>query len=639
MKIKNKILAFLLAICLIFGVMSPALAAEETQSQKSCRILFTHDLHSHLLSYKVQDEAGNVTQIGGFARLATLIKENKTDTTFLLDGGDYSMGSLFNCLFETAAPELNLMAAMGYDATTLGNHDFDYGLEGLAKDLAAATDTINHPALIASNIIYGDDDASQRLENAMQLYGALETKIIARNGVKIGVFGLLGEDAQNFTDSGSLTFKDTAEAAAACVETLEQQGADVIVCLSHSGTDEDPEKSEDELLAQNVDGIDVILSAHTHTTLETPICINDTLIVSAGCYGANLGVLDLTIDATGKVALANYELKATTPDVQEDESINQLIASYKNLAQAKYLTGLGKNFDDVILTSSFTTEKKANTLGNHNIQDLIADAYMYEAEQKGIDADFSMITAGLVRDAIYEGDTTESDIFSVLSLGQSDNGDPGYALVDAYISGETVNTLCQLDVIADLVMPEAHMGFSGLRYTYSNDRLPLDKVTSVEIQDENGNWQPVEDDQMYHIITSQYNADMINTINDLTKGIIKLTFYDAQGNEYAGSDDAISRDADGNALQEWVALSDYCHSFEKNAEGVSVLPESYATARETKTLDTTTGFFENPSHYGKLIYTTLIGTVVVLILIIFFIVLMIKLIKRSKKQKRLGNKL
>ncbi len=158
---------------------------------------------------------------------------------------------------------------MGYDATTIGNHEFDFGVEGLKKALITASAAPNHPTILNSNMVFGEDDTSQSVEEAFQKYGSLNTKIITRDGVKIGVFGLLSAKAQSSAnDFSPITFADTKERAKACVAELKNQGADVIVCLSHGGTDADYSQSEDQQLAKAVSGIDVIISGHTHTEEE-----------------------------------------------------------------------------------------------------------------------------------------------------------------------------------------------------------------------------------------------------------------------------------------------------------------------------------------------------------------------------------
>lgn len=641
MKLKRLVILAALC-CAALAFATPTFAAETGgTSNKELRILFTHDLQSNILPYDTLDQNGNRVTAGGFARLNTLIKQNRTDGSVLLDGGDYAMGSFFNSLYKTEAPELTLMGEMGYDATTIGNHEFDYGADGLKQDLLAASATKVHPTILNSNMVFGDDQTSQDLKSAFEKYGSLSTKIINKNGVKVGVFGMLSQNAQDYTnDTGGVTFASTTETAKNCVAELKSQGADVIVCLSHGGTDPDASKSEDQQLAKDVPDIDVIVSGHTHTTLESPIIQGSTIIVSCGWREEYLGVLDLTLDDSGNVSVKDYALKATASDVAQDTAIQPTIDRFKNDVQNNYLTPIGKSFDNVIATSDHTFSSWDDTLnqfGNYDIGDIITDAYLYESKQNGTGtpADIAVINAGLLRDTIYKGDISDSGAFNILNLGEGSDGSLGYSLVDFYLTGAEVKQLCQMDVTIYPLMHEIQFSFSGLRYTYNDSRLPLDKVISVDARDADGNWAPVENDKLYHLTCSQYVANMTSLASKLTKGIVNITPRDQNGNPVSNTDTLIAKTKSGAEMKEWVALSDYLTSFPKNDAGVSVIPSTYNTARDTKTsvANSPVTFFENPSSIGLAIYGIIAGITLIIVLIIVLVHH-----KRHKKRK-LGAKL
>ncbi len=228
----------------------------------------------------------------------------------VVDGGDFSIGSLIQTLYTTQAAELRTMGAMGYDAAAVGNHEFDHTGAGFAQMLNAAVDareaafaaaassrfgavqdyrqqygplTLALPALLTANYTPGPDNPDREtIQAAMDRYGVQETLLLEREGVTFGIFGLVGEDSHDCAPTSGFVLEDLAAAARRCVESLRDQGAEVIVCLSHAGTSEDAEASEDEALAKAVDGIDIIVSGHTHTTLAEPIVVNGTYIVSAG---------------------------------------------------------------------------------------------------------------------------------------------------------------------------------------------------------------------------------------------------------------------------------------------------------------------------------------------------------------------
>ena len=250
--------------------------AGETEELYFC-ILHTNDMHSELIphspavDYRPEEES---PAIGGFARLATAvneIRENKIkegEPVLLFDAGDFLGGAAFAWLaLNGYAAELTLMQRMGYDAVAIGNHEYDYGADVLAQYLLQAGYPEAHQKtlVLASNT----EAPPEHPLAASSLYrktGMFELE----NGLKVGVFGLIGKDAiQLLGETGNVQFLDQHEAARQAVDELERQGADVIVAISHSGVEEDRE------LAREVPGIDVIVGGHCHTALDKPVLQGD----------------------------------------------------------------------------------------------------------------------------------------------------------------------------------------------------------------------------------------------------------------------------------------------------------------------------------------------------------------------------
>lgn len=626
MKIKRMATVFLLLAFCLFWLAPAALAAgTENGEKRELRVLFTHDLHSYILPYDVADGLDGRTTMGGYARLATLIKENRTDNTVVLDAGDFSMGTLFNSIFKTHAPDLCLMGQMGFDDTTIGNHEFDYGTDGLAAALRSASKAQNRPAILNSNMVFGDDPKSEEIKAAFDAYGSSATKIIERDGLKIGVFGMLSQVAQDYTvNYAPLSFDDTIETAKACVDSLKAQNADVIICLSHGGTNPDIEKSEDQQLAKAVPDIDVIVSGHTHTTLDTPITEGRTTIVGCGWRGERLGLLDLKLEADNTVKVDSYQLIENSRDVAMDPDIAASINTYKDVVQQEFLTPLGKSFDATAAVSDHnfaTVDDLLGRFGNSDLGDIITDAYRYGAAQNGVDADISLVNAGLVRDTIYKGNLSESGVYNILSLGSGSDGSVGYSLVDFYLYGSELKTLCQIDVSMYPMMQEVQFSFSGLRYTYNDSRLPLDKVTGVETQTPDGTWTPLDEDRLYRVTTSQYLANMTGLMTKMSHGIITLAPRDKDGNPVSDTNTLIIHTPTGAEAKEWIALSDYIHSFPVGESGLRTIPASYNIAREVKTPvdNTLVTFFANPSSIALAVYGIIAGLIVLLIVIILLI--------------------
>ncbi|MDR0694198.1 MAG: metallophosphatase, partial [Prevotellaceae bacterium] len=238
-------------------------------------ILFTHDLHSMFVPHRVQNAAGTFALQGGYASLYTAIRQAREQypgQTVLVDAGDFSSGSFFYMLFPTDCAELQLMALMNYDAVTLGNHDFDFGTDGLAEALTAAKQTGNYPPVVAANAKPLNPSLA-RLATAFDYYGVREYIIVERNGKRIGIFGLIGDEAvRNAPAAAAVDFESRFDAATRIVKKLRNdEKADLVVCLSHSGTSAIKKYSEDEQLAEKVPGIDVIISGHSHTLLPEPL--------------------------------------------------------------------------------------------------------------------------------------------------------------------------------------------------------------------------------------------------------------------------------------------------------------------------------------------------------------------------------
>lgn len=344
----RKYLSKLIACCLAIVLFLPAVSAASAESSgRQVDILFLHDTHSHLNSF-LTVENGQDTVLGGFAKIKTLIDQVK-DTNpdaLVLDAGDFSMGTLVQTIFHTDAAELKMLGALGCDAATLGNHEFDYRSSGLAGALNAAVESGEPvPAMVLCNIDWEAMEADGLtqdqllLKNAFENYGMEDYIVLTKGDVKIAVFGIFGEDSLACAPTCVLQFKEASEAAAAVVaEIKEKEEADMIVCLSHSGTNEEESKSEDEILARAVPEIDLIVSGHTHSTLTAPICHGNTYIVSCGSYGRNLGSLSMSQQPDGRWHMDRYELLPVTETIQPDAAAQAKIDLLMEKVDSAYLS-------------------------------------------------------------------------------------------------------------------------------------------------------------------------------------------------------------------------------------------------------------------------------------------------------------
>ena len=261
-------------------------------SQTKITILHTNDVHSHIDPFGPED--GRNPNKGGVARRASLIEaiRKENPNTLLLDAGDIFQGTpYFN--YYGGELEFKLMSMLNYDVATIGNHDFDNGIDGLYAQLPHADFDFVSANYDFSNTIMDDH---------VKPY-----KIISKDGIKIGIFGL-GVELQGLVDKNlykETVYNDPTESAQEMSRILkEDEQCDLIICLSHLGYSYShlPDKISDLKLAEATKDIDLIIGGHTHTFLDKPTIVKNsegknTLVNQVGCYGINLGRIDFYFDS------------------------------------------------------------------------------------------------------------------------------------------------------------------------------------------------------------------------------------------------------------------------------------------------------------------------------------------------------
>ena len=553
----------LLALALSLSV-SQVWAADETAEEIT--ILYTHDMHSSFLPKEGPDGHSR----GGYARLKTLIDEQKEEhpNALVLDGGDFSMGSLFQTAYSTSALELRAMGQMGYDVTTFGNHEFDYRASGLADMLYAAVDSGDPlPAIVDANYLPPQGD--EETWDALYTYGVQDYRILERGGVLYVIFGLTGVDSDECAPMSGMELHDPVETAKRVVKEATEQcqtayGEDpVVICLSHSGTENG--KGEDYELARKVDGIDVIISGHTHTTLEQPIEVNDTYIVSAGENSKNLGVLTLTRTQDG-VELKDSRLVPVDERVPEDPEMAAWIEEAKSQVEQDYLADFDLEFDQVLVNNPYqfdTVDEVYDTQHESTLGNLLADAYYWAGNQASQDpVDVALTASGVIRDTFPKGPITVSQVFNVASLGIGADGVPGYPLISVYLTGKDLKNAIEVDASVPPLMSAAQLFYSGVGYSFNTNRMIFDKVDYAVLMREGGITEPIVDDQLYHVVTGLYIGQMLGAVESSTFNILTVTPRDAQGNpiDISQLEDYILHDDEGNEVKEWYAIASYLQS-------------------------------------------------------------------------------
>lgn len=622
-------LVMLLALALSLSV-SQVWAADE--GAEEITILYTHDMHSSFLPKEGPDGHSR----GGYARLKTLIDEQKEEhpNALVLDGGDFSMGSLFQTAYSTSALELRAMGQMGYDVTTFGNHEFDYRASGLADMLYAAVDSGDPlPAIVDANYLPPQED--EETWDALYTYGVQDYRILERGGVLYVIFGLTGVDSDECAPMSGMELRDPVETAKRVVEEATEQcqtayGADpVVICLSHSGTENG--KGEDYELARKVDGIDVIISGHTHTTLEQPIEVNDTYIVSAGENSKNLGVLTLTRTQDG-VELKDSRLVPVDERVPEDPEMAAWIEEAKSQVEQDYLADFDLEFDQVLVNNPYqfdTVDEVYDTQHESTLGNLLADAYYWAGNQASQDpVDVALTASGVIRDTFPKGPITVSQVFNVASLGIGADGVPGYPLISVYLTGKDLKNAIEVDASVPPLMSAAQLFYSGVGYSFNTNRMIFDKVDYAVLMREGGITEPIVDDQLYHVVTGLYIGQMLGAVESSTFNILTVTPRDAQGNpiDISQLEDYILHDDEGNEVKEWYAIASYLQSMGGEMD------QKYGQTDGRKLVYSSWNPVSLLKNAGLPTFVAILALVIVVVLLVVMVVLVRKFILRRMRR-------
>lgn len=643
---KRGVALFLGVLFLVAGLLTDSAVIAAETKEKTVDIVFTSDVHSHLDSFVTLFE-GEQTQIGGFARIKTLIDRKKAENpeTLYVDAGDFSMGTLIQTVYEDQAAELRMLGMLGCEATTLGNHEFDYRSNGLISMLGAAKNSGDPvPALLVCNLDWENADEEQTMvRQAFDAYGVKPYTIVEKNGVNIALIGVFGKDALACAPTCALKFSDPVTAVKQTVAEIEKkEDADMIVCLSHGGITDNLKTSEDEILAKEVPQLDLIISGHSHTALKEYVQYGDTYIVACGEYGEYLGYASMKRKEDGRWEMAAYSLRPVTPETEVDETVQGRIDQFMESVDELYLDQYGYTGDQVLAYNQVAFSRLLDLYENHteqNLGSIMADAYLYGARtargQEEKTFDIAVVPSGTIRDTYTTGKITVSDVFNSFSLGIGPDGIPGYPLINVYLTGAELKTVAEIDASVSDYMTSARLFMSGLHFTYNPNRMILNRVTEVKLVNSEGAAEELEDKRLYSIVADLYSGQMLAEVTGMSYGLLSVVPKDAQGNPIEDFEKAIIYDGD-QEMKAWVSIARYMQSFPENEEGVPEVPESYGQEQGRKKIDDSKNIFElvkNPNKYAMMI----IGVVLLaIVLVILLIALVVKLVRRIRRKGRTG---
>ena len=565
--------------------------------------------------------------------------------TLVLDGGDFSMGTLIQTVYDTEAAELRMLGQIGCDVTTLGNHEFDYQSKGLADMLNAAKnsgDTV--PSLVLCNVDWdameqaGLSEGQKQIQSAFEKYQVRDYVVVQKGNIKIAVLGVFGKDALVCAPTCELVWKDPVKAAKQTVEKIKKkEKVDMIACVSHSGTWDDADKSEDEILAKEVPDIDLIISGHTHSQLDKPIQHGNTYIVSCGEYGKNLGTISMTQKDDGRWKATSYELIPVSDEVNPDETTQAKIDALMDTVDINYLAKFGYTRKEVLAENDIEFNSLDEMGTKHeelNLGDIISDAYVYAVENSdnydGDPVDVAVVPSGTVRDTYAKGEITVESVYNSFSLGIGKDGLAGYPLISAYLTGKELKLVAEIDASISDFMTIARLYCSGLNFTFNPHRMILNKVTDCYLTGQDGKREEIQDDKLYHVVTDLYTGQMLGSVMDISYGLLSIIPKDKEGNPIEDLEEYAIME-ENQELKAWVAIARYMQSFDDtDGDGIANVSEYYATTHGRKVVENSRNLVQllkNPNKFFML----MIGIVTVAVLIVLLLIFFIRKVLRKRR--------
>ncbi len=437
----------------------------------SIRILFTNDIHGAVLPS--EDKNNPSIMKGGLSNLSSVIKEKQAEApSITLDGGDWFQGTYIGGM-DKGETVMKILNEMNYDATIVGNHDFDYGLDNLHH----LVDTANFPVL-GGNII---ENGTGKVMSGVQPYIMKEI-----NGVKVGIIGVAEDKTATDTNAENtvgLHFENSANTINKYKKELEKQGAQMVVVLSHNGPEVDAR------LAQQLEGVDVFVSAHSHQVINPPRVVGNTLLVQSGSKGMNLGQLDLVYDPkTDKVvSYTSTSNSITNQNSSPDPAVEGVLAPV--------MPEVNKKMGEVVGETTVTLTRRGR-YPETIMGDIVTDSMRHATG-----ADVAFTNSGGIRDEIRPGKITYGDVFKVIPF---DNG-----IVTMDLTGEQLKGVME----ESAKRTRGTIEVSGMKMDIDPRKPKGQRCSNIMV-----NGKPLDLKKTYRVATADFLAGGSNGYTDLTQG-------------------------------------------------------------------------------------------------------------------------
>jgi 5'-nucleotidase len=461
------------------------LGAGIAQADYSLTILHTNDFHarfepiSRFDSGCSSDDNAEGKCFGGTARLITAVEaaRARSNNSILVDGGDQFQGTLFYTYYK-GAMAAEFMNKLGYDAMTVGNHEFDDGPEVLRGFM----DAVSFPVLMSNAEFSGEPQLADKL---------LKSTVIERGGEKIGLIGLTPEDTDELASPGpNVTFTDPIAAVQGEVDKLTAEGVNKIIVLSHSGYE------VDKRVAAGTTGVDVIVGGHDNSLLSNtlegakgpyPTMVGNTAIVQAYAYGKFLGELNVTFNDAGEIIEAVGEPLIMDGTVAEDE------ATVARIAELAMPLDEIRNKVVASTTAPIEGDRSFCRAVECEMGNLVADAMLDRVKDQGIQ--IAIANGGGLRASIDAGEVTMGEVLTVLPF---QNTLSTFQVTGAAVKAALENGVSQVEEGAGR-FPQV----AGLRFTWDASKPAGERVVSVEV-DENGSWMPLDEGKVYGLVSNNF---------------------------------------------------------------------------------------------------------------------------------------
>jgi len=432
--------------------------------EKKISVINTADIHGHILydndagGYYTLDQVNVMMGMPLMKTVSDDIKKENKDTLFL-DSGDMFHGTN-EANIQKAQGVVEVANLMGYDAMTVGNHDFDFGLDRLLE----IKSQLNYPMLSAN--IYKDGKPLFQ-----------EYKIVTVGDKKIGLFGLTVQDALAYTnskDNKGVTVEDPTKTAEKIMGIFKGK-VDVVILISHLGDEVDKQ------LVDKVKGIDLILCGHHHFLYESADNYKGTYLVEAGGYSTHVGLAEMYF-RKGKVAKVEWKTIQSTDNSRADKSLENVAQKYYTIAMEAGKEKVGKA--EVTLDGVRSRVRSQET----NLANLLADAML---EIGG--ADIALMNGGGIRESIQSG---EIDLYKIGKALPFSN-----YLVTAEVKGENIYQALERGIrqYPNSGTNGGFMQVSGISFVFDASKDPGDRVVSIT-----KDGKPLEKNQYYKVALNDY---------------------------------------------------------------------------------------------------------------------------------------